>query len=410
MTITRKTMSPAPVHVATPRRYDLDWLRVLAFALLIFYHVGMFYVTWEWHVKSPHASPFLEPVMALINPWRLLLLFFISGVALRFAIDKTSLRAFLPRRMLRLLLPIVFGMLVIVMPQAYFELRFKGEIGSEFWPFYMRYVAFDQDFSIIVPTWNHLWYLVYIMFYTLVVAALLPLLRWVATGPGARFLSWLENGTAGWRLLFIPALPFVLYRLTLDSRFPTTHALIDDWATHAHSLTIVLIGFMVARNTAFWRAVERALPSAFVVAVIAGVALLTARLNWEVVRQDEAMRMAAQVLRVFYAWVVIVALLGLAQRHLNRSGKTLTYLTQAIFPYYILHQTLIVATGYILLSSGLPVWAEAAVVTGGTVCGCLLLYEVIRRVPVLRPLFGLSFRQATGRRQAPLQAEPAGTV
>ena len=38
------------------RRHDLDWVRVCAFALLVLYHVGMYYVTWDWHVKSPAAS------------------------------------------------------------------------------------------------------------------------------------------------------------------------------------------------------------------------------------------------------------------------------------------------------------------------------------------------------------------
>lgn len=393
--------SPAPT-----RRHDLDWLRVIAFALLIFYHVGMFYVTWDWHVKSPHASPLLEPVMVLVNPWRLMLLFFISGVALRFAFDRTSLRAFLPRRTLRLFIPILFGMLVVVMPQAWFELRYKGEIGPAFWSFYRDYVGLpEQKFGIILPTWNHLWYVVYILVYTLVVAALLPLLR-AARHPADRILSWLERGAA-WRLLLVPALPFLIYRLTLDPRFPTTHALYDDWANHAHSLTILLIGFFVAKSPAFWRAVEKSLGAALVAIAVAGGLLLAARLNWDAVRADQDLRLAAQVLRTFYAWAVIVALLGLAQRWLNRPGKALSYLTAAVFPYYILHQTLIVATGYALLESGLPAWAEAALVTGGTVLGCALGYEIIRRVGLLRPLFGLPMRE---RAAAPMQSHlPART-
>jgi hypothetical protein len=72
------------------RRYDLDWIRVGAFFLLILYHVGMFYVPWEWHVKSPHPVEALEPVMLLTNPWRLTLLFLVSGAATRFMADKTT--------------------------------------------------------------------------------------------------------------------------------------------------------------------------------------------------------------------------------------------------------------------------------------------------------------------------------
>jgi glucans biosynthesis protein C len=102
--------SPRPYE----RRYDLDWLRVFAFGMLILYHVGMFYVTWDWHVKSRYASHLVEPAMLMVNPWRLALLFLISGIAVRFATDKMGFGKFLPERLMRLFLPLVFGMAVVV--------------------------------------------------------------------------------------------------------------------------------------------------------------------------------------------------------------------------------------------------------------------------------------------------------
>ena len=64
------------------RRYDLDWLRVLAFGLLILYHTGMFYVAdWGWHVKSVHQSEWLQLPMLLSNQWRMPLIFLVSGLA-----------------------------------------------------------------------------------------------------------------------------------------------------------------------------------------------------------------------------------------------------------------------------------------------------------------------------------------
>ncbi len=106
----------------TDRRYDLDWLRIIAFGLLILYHCGMFYVSWDWHVKSRFASDAIEPLMMLTNPWRLTLLFLISGAATRFMADKMSVWKLTGSRMGRLWPPLLLAMFVIVPPQSYFEI------------------------------------------------------------------------------------------------------------------------------------------------------------------------------------------------------------------------------------------------------------------------------------------------
>ncbi|HEV2514274.1 MAG TPA: acyltransferase family protein [Devosia sp.] len=378
------------------RRYDLDWLRVIAFGLLILYHIGMFYVTWDWHVKSPHAGPWLEPVMALLNPWRLPLLFLISGIALRFAIDKSRLSQFVPRRFMRLFAPIAFGMLVVCAPQAYFELYSNGETGSDFWAFYGQYLDFDMEFSILTPTWNHLWYLVYILAYTLVVVALLPLLRRL-DGAAEALFEWLGRGAFGWRLLLVPTLPFIGYASLLAPHFPSTHAFYNDWANHAELCSIVLIGWFAAKSPAFWRAVQRRFGAAVALALALLVVLAAARLNWGAVRAEPGLATLVMVVRTVFMWATIVALLGLAQRTLNRNGKMLRFLTGAVFPYYILHQTLIVAVGFWVGGLLLPVWLEAAIITTATVVGCVVLTEAIKRIPPLRPLFGLPVRAEPSR-------------
>lgn len=395
-----------PHERPSTRRHDLDWLRVAAFGLLILYHVGMFYVTWDWHVKSPHASRFLEPAMVLVNPWRLALLFFISGIALRFALDKTALSTFVGNRFLRLFIPIAFGMLVLVTPQSYFELLYKGEIEPGYWRFYPDYLSLTQHFSIITPTWNHLWYVVYLLVYTLIVAAASPLLSRIADGPAARFFGWLGRGRTGLRLALVPALPFIAYHYSLSPYFPTTHGLFDDWANHANNLTILLLGYMAAKSPKFWHAVAAARTRALGTALALAVILTVAYLNASWVRQNEGMLSAFFTLQIIYAWVVILALLGVAQRWFNRPGPVLAYLTGAVFPFYILHQTLIVVIGALLIPLTLPVTAEAAIIIAGTIIGCLAGYEIIRRIPPLRPLFGLPLRKRRGPTNA--QAAVAG--
>ena len=382
-------MKPAASIAPATRRHDLDWLRVIAFGLLILYHVGMFYVTWDWHVKSTHASPFLEPAMLLLNPWRLALLFFISGVAVRFALDKTSTARFLRERSLRLFLPLASGMAVVVMPQAYVELLGKGEIEPGILAFWSTYLGLPPGpFSIITPTWNHLWYVAYVLAYTVVVALAAPALNRLAAAPASWFFRRIARDRTGLLLLVGLALPFLAYRAWLDPIFPTTHAFGDDWANHAHSLTIFLLGYLVAKNEDFWIAVDRNWRRAAALAVALGIVIVVARLHWQSVRANEALFTTVHLARALYAWVVILALLGMARRWLNRPGSALAYLTPAVFPYYILHQTLIVLIGFALLDAGLSAPVEAALVISGTVAGCVVGYELIRRAGPLGPLFG----------------------
>ena len=378
------------------RRYDLDWLRIIAFGLLIFYHVGMFFVTWDWHVKSPQANTGPEFVMMLLNPWRLALLFFISGVAIRYLSDKLGAGRFALDRTLRLLPVIVFGMLVVVMPQTWAQLRQAGVIEDGIWAFWPRYLASGEIGGVIVPTWNHLWYVAYLLVYCLILAPLIPFLRRIADGPLARAMGVFDRPVLGMTLLFlVPALPFLAYEFWLTPHFPVTHNLVWDWAHHAHRLTILLIGYFVAKTLAFWRAVDRTWPFA-----LGYVAVFTLVFGWGLSRPEISganVPWWAGVLfgpaRIYFAWAAILALLGLARRFLSGDGPLRRYFTDAIFPYYILHQTITVLTGYWLASTTMNVWTEFTILVAVTLGGCALGYEIVRRIPVLRPVMGLKWRR-----------------
>jgi len=380
------------------RRYDLDWLRVIVFALLIFYHIGMFYTTWGYHVKSVHASDTIEPLMKLINPWRLTLLFFISGIAIRFAIDRKPLIKFTLTRTITLLVPILFCIHTVIAPQSWLELLEKGEITLGFWAFYPEYLAGSLDkYSIIIPTWNHLWYVVYLFVYTLILIPIARPLSDFMNGFGGKIMGrCLDNSFGVILVMLVPIIPFLVFRLILKPIYPSTHALVDDWANHQLYFSIFLLGFLIAKDKSFWQAINKALiPAMLMVLCVSSVAstvwYLESQNYWShsfsiIERYSELVRKTA------YAWFSIVLLLSAAQRWLNKPSKALSYMTEAVFPWYILHQTLIVMIGYWLTRQGLSVYSEFIGLTLATFLGCLLINEyLIRRWRWVRPLFGLKF-------------------
>ena len=348
----------------------------------------MFYVTWGWHVKSVFASPAVEPLMRLVNPWRLALLFFISGVAIRFATDKAeSLGRFAWSRVVRLGLPLLFGIYVWVMLQAYYQVRQSGEFTGSIFAFYPDYVALQQTFSTITPTWNHLWYLAYVLVYILIAIATLPWLRRVAQSH-----AWHTLTKRPFVVVFVLILPFVVNETWLSPIYPTTHELVNDWANHAHRFMIFLIGFFVAKDSGFWSSVDRVWKFTPLLAIAAFLVLSNGQEIGDMLGQylsDTQLRFVFSYVVVIYAWSCILTLLGFGQRFLNRESPLLRYLTGAIFCYYVLHQTITVIAGYYLTEYQLGVVAESLLVLTITVAGCVIGYELIRRIPRIGILFGV---------------------
>lgn len=378
------------MHTPPERRHDLDWIRVCAFGLLVLYHVGMYYVTWDFHIKSPHASRALEPAMLLLNPWRLTLLFMVSGAATRFMADRASAGALAKGRVWRLLPPIVLAMLVIVPPQTYLEVLQK--LGSvppvgEFW---LRYLTGSGRWCpkgecIVTPTWNHMWFVVYLLVYSLLLAALVAVWK----GMGSALTAALDRMPA-WAVLAAPAAFLILLRCTLFPSFPVTHALIDDWYTHAISFSAFLFGFgMATAGTLRERTIALRWP-ALVIALCAWAAFATFRWQYPTVASaSEELRTAMRAVWAVQQWTAIPAVLGFAAKHLTRGGPVLRYLTEAVFPLYIVHQTIIIVLAWNLMPLGWPLWVEGIALIVAAVVGGLATYEIAKRAPRLRPWFGL---------------------
>jgi hypothetical protein len=404
------SLSPAFAPQRSERRIDLDWVRIGAFGLLIFYHVGMLYVSWRFHIKSIHRITALEPLMLALNPWRLELLFLVSGAATRFMLRKYAIGPLLRARSSRLLIPLVFGMLVIVPPQAYEQIVESLGYPAGFLDFYTRhYFAFGPQFCnpgpcILLPTWNHLWFVAYLWVYTMALGVVL------AAGPG--LVDWIERRLAsalsGGLLLILPSIAFAAYRLVLWPNFPSTMALFGDWYNHAVFATAFLIGFLLARADGFWDAVERQWRWALGIAAALFLSFLVLRWSRDVAMPPSLLlRLYGGVAYGCYQWLCIVAVLGFARSWLTADSAARRYLTDAIFPYYIVHQTAIILIAHELRGSGLPAWLEASIVISGTVVTCALTYEIVRRIAVLRPLFGLRVRAFEPAAPAQPAAQPA---
>ena len=400
-------MRSGPSVSQADRLFFLDWVRILAFAILVFYHVGMYYVTWEFHVKSPHASTVLEPWMRLSSPWRMDLLFVVSGAATSFMLLRQGASGALLRlRARRLLIPLLFGMLVVVPPQSWLEVMQKLGFAGSYFDFMRLYLSGYQGFCLasgrclISPTWNHLWFLPYLFLYT--VLLWLGLRRWPALLE--RLGTWIGGALRGAGLLVWPTLYLAVTMLLLRKTFPQNYSVWGDWFSHSQYFAMFILGAALARITdTFLGASQGASPGtsvtiwwqmaqwrwmALALALAAWLTLVQA--PWLARQAQLPMRSIGPWAYSVQQWCAVVAALGFAQIHLNRDGPVRRYLTQAVFPVYILHQTLILLLAYSIAPLALNPVLEGGLLVALTLMLSFAGFEVVRRVRWLRPLFGLA--------------------
>ena len=386
------------------RRHDIDALRILAFGLLILYHVGMVYVNdWGFHIKSPHQWEWLQWPMVAVNRWRMPLIFLLSGIALGLSHAVRAPLRMAGRRSRALLIPLIFGMLAVVPVQAWVEARANGVFDAGFGSFMWRYWQLrpwpeggfaGAEFGV---TWNHLWYLAYLWCYSMVLAVGLTIARLVGANKADQGSGQPTGRIGSIALLLIPTGWMWICLYWLEPRFGDTKALTDDWAQHAQYLPVFLFGFWLARTPRYWRRVVELRRWSLTLAILGLTMYMLLRVAGRVLNAAEIDALPAWNWRAIsngahalYAWTALLAILGYGAVWLHRPFTWLPRANRAVYPWYILHQSLIVPLAFLLIPLALPGPLEAMLVLGGTLFGCALIHAlVIVRLPVLWPVFGV---------------------
>ncbi len=351
------------------RRHDVDWLRVLALGLLIFFHAHLSFQSWASNVLFiQNEEPFerLWFTMKMLDIWRIPLLFLVSGMGVYFAMRNRDWKELLQERTQRILIPLVAGALLICPISIYFSQLY-----------------YDQPIS-YEPNFGHLWFLANIFLYVLL---LMPLFIYQKNNP--------DNGLArlidkilgySWGLFLFP-LPLMIetalvnpdhfsgYSVSLRG-LPTAHGFF-------YGLVCFTLGFLlVSRGDVFWRAVQRIRLSALAIAAtLFSVRLLVFKLYG-----------APNILIALESGFWLLAILGFGSLYLNKPSALLNYLNKAVFPVYIVHLPVLFGLAYVLFPLSLPALVKLVLLLAGTLGISLLLYEIVRRLLWLRPLFGMPLR------------------
>jgi len=352
------------------RRYDIDWLRVIAIGLLLIYHVAIGFQSWGGMIGFiPSTKPWaaLWTPMAMLNVWRIPLLFFVSGMGVYFAMQQRTWKQLLTERTLRIALPFVFGMFAIV-PLHILVWRYYYNMEP-------RYI-YDP---------GHLWFLANIFIYVLVLS---PLFFYLKKHEGSKAVQRFRTLFSSPFALVVVALVFIAEALIIK---PIPYEL---YAMTGHGFFLGLLAFFfgfcfVFSGERFW---QMLITWRWMLLVIA-VGLFALRMYYFGLQTPVYL-----IVIESQAWIFSVLAFG--HKHLNRNGKVLQYLSPAAYPVYILHMFFLFLGSVIVFPLEIPVQLQFVLVLLFTLGGCLLSYEIIsllsyeiiKRIKWLRIFFGMKLR------------------
>jgi len=361
------------------RRYDIDWIRVIVFDILIIYHVGMFFVPWGWHIKNNEIVEWMRWPMLFVNQWRIPILFVVSGMGTRFALRYKTGGQYIKERLSRLLIPMLVGIFIIVSPQVYLERLTQGQASESFFEFY------PQFFNGIYPegnfSWHHLWFLPYLLVMSIVATPLFLKLREVDNNVIISIKNQLKKSPFR---VYLFVIPLFVAELVLEPLFPITHAFIGDWYAIVFYFILFITGFiLVSIGGSIWKAFDKVKYVSLMTGIISSPILL-----WFWYNVDSSIFIP--IFKTLNIWSWILTVFGFASKYLNRESNLIKYRNKAVYPFYILHQTITVIIGYWLMNTPIHYMWKFIIMVIGTFGFAWLIYElIIRRIPRIGPLFGV---------------------
>ena len=402
----------APISAASDRRAELDFMRAFVVAGLIVFHSAVVFA-WgtSWFVNDPHPSVGFSVFLAWGSLWGMPLLFVVSGMGVRYALRTRSARAFVKERVARLLLPFVVGLIVLVPPMFYLDRL--GEPG--FHQSYLRFWARFLDVPAIGlgllshGSWGefdpaHTWFL-YVLFLWSII--LLPLFLYLQRPQGRALL----DRAAGFAernvsfLLFGAAIPVVIVETVLGPDLDT-----GGWERLAY-LFFLLYGYLIASDRRFEAAMSRARRPALACALTATIALVVSvgvlGESGTDIRNGGSAGLSA--LQGLAGWLWVVAIMGFVgslrgwrgrrspgdapsppPKPRTRWRRASRYANEAVLPFYVLHEPVIVAAAWVIVRWDAPILAKYLALVIVSFAITLGLYEaLVRPFRVTRILFGM---------------------
>ncbi|SOC02695.1 peptidoglycan/LPS O-acetylase OafA/YrhL [Ureibacillus xyleni] len=354
------------------RHYDFDWIKVIATLGVFLYHCSMFFNPFPWHVKNNVIETSGIFVFSLfLGVWLMPLFFTISGISTTYSLNNRSTSNFIKERLVRLGIPLIFGVFILSPPQVYIERitnhQFTGSL-LDFLPHYFEGLYLDIGGSgNFAFSGLHLWYLLVLLVFSFIS---MPLFKVFSRGhkfrkcyffilPSLLFFSGVINtmGLGGWDIVFY----FIIF----------------------------IYGYYFFSSSEFKPALKSAYKLFLPLAIITSIIYIV----WFMMvlpKPNSIQDIIFYGVKTINCWSWLLVIFYLANKYLSFSNNFLKYTSEASMPFYVLHQPIIVAIGYFIYDLSWPIALKAFVLITTSFAMIMFMYHfVIKNIKILRILFGI---------------------
>lgn len=361
------------------RRYDLDWLRVISVFAVFLHHVFMPFNGDNFHIMNTESSKLLDDIMVYFEQFRLPLLFFVSGVGTVFAFSKRNWITFVKERSQRLLIPLFFGVFILIPPQTYFE-HFK-ELGT----YFNEYPELVSKLRV-----NHLWFIENLFLMSL---CFIPFILFFRSSKSDRIKSVIQKYTTKYGI-FTWVVLLIAIRVATKYYFPNNAKSFTNPSTTLYYSFFFVSGIIIANTKGIWELLYQNRKKNFILVIIStSIFYFYYLIPREFVVPYFSLEMRWHL---WYAacslvsWSVIICCLGYSQVFFTKTSKLLTKLNEAVYPFYMLHQTIIIIIGYYILQINTNIPLKIGMLFFSSLIAIICLYLLlIYPFKWMRFLFGM---------------------
>ncbi|MBI5032512.1 MAG: acyltransferase family protein [Chloroflexi bacterium] len=384
-----------PTSAKTVRLHYLDWLRVIAILIVFGYHAVHPFDMWGWHVKNIEQSLVLSITLTILSLWGMPFFFLVAGSAGWFALQRRTPNQYVSERIKRLLIPCIVTTILFYPLMLYFEWGNRLYLGTTTFSF-ADYFAKDWAFFVqlgINPMWfgigRHLWFLGFLFAFALIT---LPLFLWLKRDNGARFLAWLASICEHRGGILLLALPSIAIRFCLQPFFPEEH----NWSDFTYQMSFFILGYILYADERFARIIRRdgwLLFGSGTITLLAMFIMYAVGLpifDWATNPAIPQFYLAHFLVGVI-GFTYSLTMLFIGMRFLDFTNQWLKYAQEAVLPFFILHQPVIIVIAFYVVQWQMDLLPKLVIVVTSSFIVTVGIYEfIIRRIAPLRTIFGMT--------------------